>query len=97
MKVSVTRSGGFAGIPRRAAVEFAMRGERSASDDAWAALYRAARIQSGSLADDDGAAHRMRDAFQWTVRLGRQRVDVPDRTLTGPLRELAERVLQEGA
>ena len=96
MKVSVSRSGGVTGIPRRAAVEFTMRGERTPDDDAWAALYRAARSQSGEFADDGGPG-LTRDAFQWTVRLGRQRVDVPDGTLTGPLRELAEKVLKEGA
>ena len=90
----------MAGIPRKAAVEFVMRGERSPSDDEWAGLYRAARSQSGQFAGDgirDGGQGPVRDAFQWTVQLGRQRVEVPDRTLTGPLRELAERVLAEGA
>ncbi|WP_334170847.1 protealysin inhibitor emfourin [Sinomonas sp.] len=96
MRVSVSRSGGVAGITRSAAVEFAMRGDRSPSDNDWAALYRAARTQTGELAGDGGPG-LARDAFQWTVRLGRQRVEVPDRGLTGPLRELAERVLAEGA
>ena len=95
MKVSVSRSGGVTGIPRRGAVEFAMRGERTADDEAWAALYRAARSQSSRLAGDGGTG-LVRDAFHWTVCLGRQRVEIPDRTLAGPLRELAERVLAEG-
>lgn len=83
-------------MTRHGSVEFTMRGERTQADDAWAALYRAARSQTGGLPDDVGPGHT-RDAFQWTVRLGRQRVDLPDRTLTGPLRELAERVLEHGA
>jgi hypothetical protein len=95
VRVSVSRSGGVTGIPRRAAVEFVMRGERSPSDDEWAGLYRAARTQSGELGEDPRSG-LVRDAFQWTVQLGRQRVEVPDSTLTGPLRQLAERVLAEG-
>ncbi|NUP73060.1 MAG: hypothetical protein HOQ07_00135 [Sinomonas sp.] len=92
----MSRTGGVTGIPRRASVEFTMRGERSPDDDAWAALYRAARNQYGGMAGEAGPGP-VRDAFQWTVKLGRQRLDVPDRTLTGPLRELAEKVLREGA
>lgn len=72
-----------------------MRGDRSPSDDEWAGLYRAARSQSGELPRSEGPG-AVRDAFQWTLQLGRQRVEVPDRTLAGPLRELAERVLAEG-
>lgn len=76
-------------------MKFVMRGDRSPSDDEWAGLYRAARSQSGELPRSEGPG-AVRDAFQWTLQLGRQRVEVPDRTLTGPLRELAERVLAEG-
>jgi hypothetical protein len=95
VRVSVSRSGGVTGIPRRAAVEFVMRGERSPSDNEWAGLYRAARSQTDQLQRDSGNG-LARDAFQWTVQLGRQRLEVPDSTLTGPLRQLAERVLAEG-
>jgi hypothetical protein len=103
MKIEVTRSGGVAGIPRRGAVEFVMRGTREASDAEWAALYRQARSEREQLTlgegADDGAGppSRVRDAFQWTFRFGRERVEVPDSYLSGALRELAERVLAEGS
>jgi hypothetical protein len=76
-------------------VEFVMRGHRSPLDNEWAGLYRAARSQSSELPRSEGPG-ALRDAFQWTLQLGRERVEIPDRTLTGPLRELAERVLAEG-
>lgn len=43
-----------------------------------------------------GGAPRTRDAFQWTLRLGSRRLEIPDSYLSGALRELAERVLAEG-
>ncbi|GAB3268858.1 hypothetical protein GCM10027449_02550 [Sinomonas notoginsengisoli] len=107
MKVEVTRSGGVAGIARTGAVHFAMRGAREQSDDEWAALYRQARSERERLPvaesaggsgprGGEGPASHVRDAFQWTLRLGRERIEVPDSNLAGALRELAERVLAEG-
>jgi hypothetical protein len=108
MRVEVTRSGGVAGMSRKGAVEFTMRGAREPSDDEWAALYRAARGErarlpgagtgAGRAANGGGVrpASRVRDAFQWTLRLGRERLEVPDSSLSGAMRELAERVLAEG-
>lgn len=101
MRIQVTRSGGVAGISRTGAVEFQLRAE--GSDAEWAALYRAARDESKRLESDGGpaagaggAASRSRDLFQWTLRLGTHRVEVPDSYLSGALRELAEKVLAEG-
>jgi hypothetical protein len=103
MKIEVTRSGGVAGVHRTGSVQFAMRGARAPSDASWAALYRQARSECGRLgagggATDDAARapSRVRDAFQWTLRFGRERIEVPDTDLSGALRELAERVLAEG-
>ncbi|WP_369046144.1 hypothetical protein [Sinomonas sp. P10A9] len=109
MKIEVIRSGGVAGIPRSGAVEFGLRGD--AYDPEWASLYRAARQEraqlfapAGSAASTAGeerheaaaAPSHVRDAFHWTLRFGRERFDVPDGTLQGALRELAEKVLAEG-
>lgn len=103
MKIEVIRSGGVAGIPRTGAVEFAMRGPRDAVDAEWAALYRQARserelLPAAGAGTDDGARSpsRVRDAFQWTLRFGKERIEVPDTCLSGAMRELAERVLAEG-
>lgn len=109
MKIEVIRSGGVAGISRSGAVEFGLRGD--AYDPEWASLYRAARLERAHLfapATSAGSAageapreaavapSHVRDAFQWTLRFGRERFDVPDSTLQGALRELAEKVLAEG-
>ncbi|GAB4097889.1 hypothetical protein [Sinomonas halotolerans] len=112
MRIQVTRSGGVAGIRRSAAVEFDLRTSRDGYDPEWAALYRAARSEERRLAtgneeaeggSEAGAgqgsavsAGRTRDAFQWTLRLGTKRLEVPDGALQGALRELAEKVLAAG-
>ena len=100
MRIQVTRSGGVAGISRTGAVEFQLRAGSEGPDAEWAALYRAARDESERLGRDSGAgldaASHARAPFQWTLRLGSYRVEVPDRYLSGALRELAERVLAEG-
>jgi hypothetical protein len=104
MKIEVTRSGGVAGIPRTGAIEFSLRGAREAADAEWAALYRQARsereqsLASGEGADDGARSPSpVRDAFQWTLRFGRERIEVPDSYLSGAMRELAERILAEGS
>ncbi|WP_077488252.1 protealysin inhibitor emfourin [Sinomonas mesophila] len=103
MRIQVTRSGGVAGISRTGAVEFRLRSD--GPDAEWAALYRAARDEGEQLSSEDGAApagglggapSRARDAFQWTLRLGSRRLEIPDSYLSGALRELAEKVLAEG-
>lgn len=98
MKIEVTRSGGVAGVPRRGRVEFRVRGAQEAGDAEWASLYKAARTERQQLAAPRGeqAPSRVRDAFQWTLKFGRERFEVPDATLRGALRQLAERVLAEG-
>ena len=102
MRIQVTRSGGVAGISRSGAVEFRLRAGTDGPDAEWAALYRAARVESERLESDTqpgaggAGGSRARDLFQWTLRLGSHRVEVPDSSLSGALRELAERVLAEG-
>ncbi|GAB2757658.1 protealysin inhibitor emfourin [Sinomonas soli] len=98
MRVEVIRSGGVAGIPRRGRVEFRVRGAREPADAEWATLYRQARSERGRLPETPGAAAapHVRDAFQWSLRFGRERFEVPDATLRGALRQLAEKVLAEG-
>ena len=104
MRIEVTRSGGVAGVPRRGRVEFRVRGAQEAGDAEWASLYKAARTERQQLPAPRGeqaprgepAPSRVRDAFQWTLKFGRERFEVPDATLRGALRQLAERVLAEG-
>ncbi len=88
MRITVSRSGGFAGLVRRAEVD--TEGREDAGD--WLAL--ATRAVPLLPVAPPG---RVRDAFVWTIELGDQRAVLPDRSLTGPLRDLAERTLAEGA
>jgi len=89
LSVVVVRSGGFAGISRRWSVR------RPDPDDDWLALIAA--CPWGRVgADPDG-----RDRFTWSIeaRMARRhrRAAVPDRELTGPWRELVDRVQREGS
>ena len=103
--------GAVADLARRTLLEdqrLRTRREAHPRGPEWAALYRAARLEQAHLLapaegaggeairEAVGAASQVRDAFQWTLRFGRERFDVPDSTLQGALRELAERVLAEG-
>ncbi|SDQ13058.1 protealysin inhibitor emfourin [Quadrisphaera sp. DSM 44207] len=87
MRIAVSRSGGVAGLVRRAEVDTDAREDA----DAWLSLAdRAVPLPE----PPDGGP--VRDAFVWTIELGDQRAVLPDRSLTGPLRTLAERALAEG-
>ncbi len=89
LRIVVVRSGGFAGLTREWRVE--------ASDDAgeWEPLVAA--CPWGAVSTDTTS----RDRFVWRieVRISRRRkvASVPDRDLTGPWRELVDRVQQHGA
>ncbi|MEO6880151.1 MAG: protealysin inhibitor emfourin [Mycobacteriaceae bacterium] len=84
MRIEVTRSGGFAGITRRAVVDTEHR------DDApdWVALAQRAEQPAP---DETPVA----DGFTWTIQVDAWHVVLPDGALQGPLRELAERALAE--
>lgn len=86
MRIAVTRSGGVAGIRRRAAVDTAGRGD---ADD-WHTLVRRADLGSAP-------PHRPApDRFVYTIEVDGDEVTVGEADLTGPLEELIDRVLSEG-
>jgi hypothetical protein len=89
LTILVVRSGGIAGIPRRWSVD-----EPDPGDD-WIALIRACPW------DDVVADAESRDRFVWRIeaRLAQHHrtASVPDRELTGPWRELVDRVRSEGS
>ncbi|MGN6326349.1 protealysin inhibitor emfourin [Pseudolysinimonas sp.] len=88
LTVVVVRSGGFAGITRRWSVD------RPDPDDDWVALVEACPW------DDVGEDPAGRDRFVWRIeaRLPQRHheASVPDSRLTGPWRELVDRVQREG-
>ena len=89
LTVLVVRSGGFAGITRRWSVD-----EPDPGDD-WIALVEACPW------DDVAADPVSRDRFVWRIeaRMARRHheASVPDSLLTGPWRDLVERVQREGS
>jgi len=85
--IEVSRSGGVAGMTRRAVID------TDAREDAeeWVALASTVRGVPPAAATSG-----MADAFTWSIRVDTEHTVVPDGALTGPLRELAERALREG-
>ena len=86
MKISVTRSGGFAGITRRAEVD------TSARDDAadWHDLVRRADL-SGR-----GEPTGRPDRFTYRIDVDGTTAHVGEADLDEPTRELVDRVLADG-
>lgn len=82
MKVTVVRSGGFAGIERRGEAD-------TAGDPVLRALI--ARFDPSSVA---GPAASGTDQFQYDIDIDGQRVTVGETQLSGPLRELVHHVLR---
>lgn len=84
MKITVTRSGGFAGITRRAHVDVA--DQPDAAD--WDTLLRRIR-----LADLPPPPANAPDRFVYTIEIDGTSAQVGEADMTGPLRELVTRVL----
>lgn len=82
MKVTVTRSGGFAGLTRVWSVQV----EAGSELDEWQELID--RLPWG---DTDPLAGEP-DRFVYKVRCNRRRAVIPEQRLTGPWRELVDRV-----
>lgn len=82
MKVTVTRSGGFAGLTRVWSVQV----EAGSELDEWQELID--RIPWG---DTDPLAGEP-DRFVYKVHCNRHRAIIPERRLTGPWRELVDKV-----
>lgn len=97
MRIAVSRSGGIAGMTRRAVVDTTGRPDA----DAWASLAAALPGPADNSAAATGSGPgRVRDAFVWTIEVDDQhevrRCVLGDTELDGHLRELAERTLSEG-
>jgi hypothetical protein len=82
MKVTVTRSGGFAGLTRVWSVQI----EAGSELDEWQELID--RLPWSDAASLTGEP----DRFVYRVKCNRQRAVIPERRLTGPWRELVDRV-----
>ena len=88
MRIQVTRTGGFAGIERRAEVETSGRPDA----DEWHALAEKA------LADGRGApATGVPDGFSYEITVDGRTVYAADPRLTEEQRRLVSKVLKEGA
>ncbi len=91
MQVKVSRSGGVAGLIRRGVVEL---------DDAGPGVAHVTELIAGAESTprgrpgDSGRASPVRDDFTWTIEAAGRRAVIPDRQLTGPLRELVQRALR---
>jgi hypothetical protein len=83
MRVAVTRSGGFAGLVRRAEVD-------SADHPAVAGLLGDVRL-------DDVPEHRPQpDRYVYDIQIGDRAAKVGEADLNGPLRELVDHVMSLG-
>ncbi|GAA4920578.1 protealysin inhibitor emfourin [Streptomyces coeruleoprunus] len=88
MRIQVRRTGGFAGIERRAEVDTSARPDA----DAWRVLAEAA------LADGrDEPPAGVPDGFSYAITVDGRTVYCADPRLTQAQRELISRVLKEGA
>ncbi|CAM5396824.1 protealysin inhibitor emfourin [Streptomyces xanthochromogenes] len=88
MRIEVSRSGGFAGIERRAEVD--TTGRPDAAE--WHALVKAA-LDEGH----DEPPLGVPDGFHYTITVDGRPVHCADPYLTDAQRELISRVLKEGA
>ncbi|MFF8727453.1 protealysin inhibitor emfourin [Streptomyces sp. NPDC015171] len=88
MRIRVRRTGGFAGIERRAEVDTAGRPDA----DEWRALAERA-LASGR----DTPAAGVPDGFHYEITVDGRTVHAADPRLTDAQRELVSRLLKEGA
>lgn len=88
MRIQVTRTGGFAGIQRRAEVE--TEGRPDAAE--WGALAERA-LATGQGSPPSGVP----DGFSYEISVDGKTVYAADPRLTEDQRELISRVLKEGA
>ncbi|MEV2199248.1 protealysin inhibitor emfourin [Streptomyces fradiae] len=97
MRIEVRRTGGFAGIERRAEVDTAALADASV----WHALVEAALAEAApaeaARSGPGGGPSRMPDGFSYEITVDGRTVRCAEPHLTGAQRELASRVLREGA
>ncbi|WP_151773158.1 protealysin inhibitor emfourin [Streptomyces abyssomicinicus] len=90
MRIEVTRSGGFAGVVRRAVVDTAELPDA----ERWQALAEEALADGAGPSQADSP---VRDGFRYEITVGDRVVETGERDLTPAQRELTARVLREGA
>ncbi len=99
MFIEVIRSGGVAGLTRRARVDLDAIGDEASLRE-WHNLVERARpsisSQRATPARGVDATSPVRDGFVWTVSVDDTTCEVDDKSITGPLRDLAQRALREG-
>ncbi|MET9804812.1 protealysin inhibitor emfourin [Streptomyces sp. NPDC006368] len=88
MRIRVTRTGGFAGIERRAEVDTSGRPDAAE----WHDLASAALATAGATPPAG-----VPDGFRYTITVDGRTVHCADPRLTEAQRELISRVLREGA
>ncbi len=82
MKITVTRSGGIAGLTR----EWVVRVEEQGDPDSWLRLVEQLPWQE---------RHRSApqpDRYIYRIGVSRRRITLPEQDLTGPWRQLVDRV-----
>ena len=82
MKVSVTRSGGIAGLSHTWAIAIDEQPDR----EAWQELLD--RLPW----DERSPSAPQPDRYIYEIRISRRRVTLPEQSVTGPWRELVDRV-----
>ncbi|MFG2297033.1 protealysin inhibitor emfourin [Streptomyces sp. NPDC048603] len=94
MRIEVHRTGGFAGIERRAEVDTEGRPDA----DVWQALAERALAPLHPAAPVPSTGHRgVPDGFSYVITVDGRTVRCADPHLTDAQRELITRVLKEGA
>ncbi|MFV2120807.1 protealysin inhibitor emfourin [Streptomyces sp. Act-28] len=91
MRIEVRRTGGFAGIERRAEVDTTVRPDA----DAWHAL--AGAVLEEAAAGRARSAPGVPDGFGYEITVDGRTVRCAEPHLTEAQRELVSRVLREGA
>ncbi|MFE6835754.1 MULTISPECIES: protealysin inhibitor emfourin [unclassified Streptomyces] len=89
MRIQVVRTGGFAGIERRAEVDTSGRPD----EDEWRALAQLA-LRPGPPGDP---ADRVRDGFSYRITVDGRTVSCAEPGLSEAQRTLISRILKEGA
>lgn len=92
MRISVVRTGGFAGIERRGEVDTSGRPD----EDEWRALALRA-LRPGPSCDPADPAGGVRDGFAYAITVDGRTVSFRDPHLSDAQRALVSRVLKEGA
>jgi hypothetical protein len=83
VKVAITRSGGFAGLVRRAEID-------TADHPGVARLIDDVHLDEASKSDP------LPDQFLYDIQIGDDSAQVPEAGLDGPLRELVDHVMAHG-